>query len=426
MSDTNVTRRRRLIFCVIFIFIIAISLFLVWFFLFRKTESPGSCGGINQMANPTLGCCSGLTKASNGRCAVPTTYCIRENQMYSPTVECCNGLIKGSNNRCIVPPTGNPRYKIVDGMNLTGKDILTSIGPQGKFNYFIGADQTHGYVTYGAYSDLLQVVDSTKLRINIGTNKGQPRYSIRLVSNNTFDSGLLVFDVEHVPADLSSWPAFWTTGDVNPPSAWALSGEIDIFEQVNNSNTNAVTLHTNTPPGLTPCKMDPSLGFGNLSDCNATGGSTDKTCGFQSQDYCPYRGCSKQMGPNTFGSAFNANGGGTFAMELTPDGRVTVWFWKRGEIVPDFATVTDSNFTVSDPRNVVKFSACPNQFLKQRIVINTTLCGDWAGNVAGSCNGYNIWTNNNGCINFVNNNDLKESYWIIRSLQLYTINSANK
>ncbi len=311
-----------------------------------------------------------------------------------------------------ITPT-DPKFTIVN--NFMGADIIENVGPNGNFNFFTKSDPTHGYVDYGAWNDLLTIVDSTKLRIDMGDNKGTPRKSIRLESNTLFDTGLLVFDVEHVPSNISSWPAFWTFGIVDNPSTWALHGEIDILEQVNNSNVNSSTLHTNTPPGLEGCTMDPNLGFGSKSNCFALSG--DKFCGFESKDFCPYIGCGKDMGSNTFGTQFNNELGGTFAMELTINGTITIWFWKRDEVVPDFSTVTSSDFSAS---NIISFSSCPQQFSKQQIIINTTLCGDWAG--AGCCNGDHTWDNDAGCINWVNSHDLTDSYWIIRSLQLYKIN----
>lgn len=359
----------------------------------------------------------------------PSGGCANNGESFLSGKPCCTGLIQGTNGVCTGGTggggtggggtggggggggTGN-RYTL--NMNLTGADVFNSIGPGKKFRFFTDADPTHGYVNYGPHQDLLSVVEGTKLRINMGTNKGQPRRSIRLESNDTFDTGLLVFDVDHVPADKGSWPAFWTTGATNPEDTWALNGEIDILEQVNNSNFNSSTLHTNTPPGGIPCKMADNLGFGGKNKCYAEGG--DKTCGYRKSDWCPYIGCGRDMGSDTFGEAVNRNGGGTYAMELTKEGTITVWFWKRSETVPDFLTMTSNNFTGADPRNIIRFTPCPGQFKRQRIIVNNTLCGDWA-----SIEGGSDWTNDAGCRAYIDTHDLNNSYWIFRSIKLYNI-----
>lgn len=299
-----------------------------------------------------------------------------------------------------------PIFQLVD--RLTGLEMKESIGT--KFRYYTATDPTHGYITYGAFTDLLSIVDGDKLRIDIGTNSG-PRRSIRLESLFTFDTGLLVIDVEHIPSDLSNWPAFWTVGEVESPSTWALSGELDIIEQVNDSNVNQSTLHTNTHPGGIPCEMAEGLGFIERK-CYATSG--DKTCGYNSSDYCSYEGCGKQMIANTFGSVFNSTLGGTFAMLLPANGQITIWFWARDKIVPDFAGVTSTAFeNVTDS---IAFTACPGSFSQQRVIINTDICGSFAGSPHPP-----EWTNEAGCEAYVDSHTFTNAYWVIRSLELYSI-----
>jgi hypothetical protein len=306
------------------------------------------------------------------------------------------------------------KYTILD--DFTGAQMLASIGSADGFEYFTGADPTHGYVNYGAHSELLEAI-GTKLKIDIGANIGQPRNAIRLERTKLFDSGLVVLDVEHIPSNLSSWPAFWTTGHVAPPSTWALNGEIDILEQVNNSAFNSCTLHTSTRPGGTGCAMDPDLGF-KTNKCYAESGS--KTCGYNSSDFCPFGGCSIDQGTGTFGTVFNNNLGGTFAMQLLSNGSITIWFWPRGETVPDFSTAVSDDFVTSVPTNTIKFTRCADQFSQQQVIINTTLCGDWAG--ASCCNGDHTWDNNQGCVDWVNSHTLDESFWLINYFQFYDVN----
>ncbi len=70
----------------------------------------------------------------------------------------------------------------------------------------------------------------------LGTN----RDSIRIHSLKTYNSGLFILDVDHVPTGCSTWPAFWMNG----PDPWPQNGEVDIMESVNNNQQNQMTLHT--------------------------------------------------------------------------------------------------------------------------------------------------------------------------------------
>lgn len=76
-------------------------------------------------------------------------------------------------------------------------------------------------------------VDSTNVQPN-----GRP--ATRIMSTTSFNSGLVIVDVGHMPGGIcGTWPAFWMLG----PS-WPQTGEIDIIEGVNSGSTNTMSLHT--------------------------------------------------------------------------------------------------------------------------------------------------------------------------------------
>lgn len=51
------------------------------------------------------------------------------------------------------------------------------------------------------------------------------RMSVRLTSNKSYQSGLIILDVAHMPGGIcGSWPAFWTVGP-----DWPNQGEIGEF-----------------------------------------------------------------------------------------------------------------------------------------------------------------------------------------------------
>ena len=87
-----------------------------------------------------------------------------------------------------------------------------------------------------------------KFKVYLGTdnttvlswNETKGRSTFRLESINTFNSGLFIFNVDHVSTGPGLWPAFWTYG----PN-WPDGGEIDILESISAFNHNQITLHTN-------------------------------------------------------------------------------------------------------------------------------------------------------------------------------------
>lgn len=101
---------------------------------------------------------------------------------------------------------------------------------------------------------------------------------------------------------------------------WPHSGEIDIIEGVHSDTYNQMTLHTS--PGCVPhvgAGGQTGYAIGN-GDCGAGGGFVG--CGVRSRDATSY------------GTAFNANGGGVYAMEWTGNG-IKVWKWAAREVPGD-------------------------------------------------------------------------------------------
>ena len=162
------------------------------------------------------------------------------------------------------------------------------------------------------------------------------RKSVRLVSSRTFahhavmyvasnpgprDRFLMLhpstysFDVRHMPQGCGTWPAVWEAG----LNGWRNAGEVDIIEGTNQAGPNQVALHTS--PGCTMPADRPQTGAAKLNDCNALV-NNNAGCGVLDT-----RG-------NSFGPAFNANGGGLFAMERT-ETFIKVWFWPRDGSPPD-------------------------------------------------------------------------------------------
>lgn len=130
-------------------------------------------------------------------------------------------------------------------------------------------------------------------------------------------------------------------------------------------------------------------------------------------------GCSiKTDLPQTYGTGFNAVGGGVYAMEWTSSS-IKVWFFQRSSIPSDITNGNPNPDSWSSP--LAKFSGCnfDGHFHSHSIVFDMTFCGDWAGNV---------WSTDGACAHkastcnaFVQNNPgaFQNTYWLINSLKVY-------
>ena len=207
-----------------------------------------------------------------------------------------------------------------------------------------------------------------------------------------------------MPQGCGTWPAVWEVDPFN----WPTGGELDILEGVNDDGANAATLHTG--PGCVMPKGRPGqLGQQVLDNCDAN---------VNSNAGCPV----KFPTADSYGPAFNKAGGGWYAVERSPAG-IKVWFWSRkdknvpkevkkglAQVTPDTWGVPSANFPNSATCDTNKHFAPAN------IIINLTLCGDWAGALF----------NQNGCpgncIDLVNNNPgaFKEAYFDFKGIRTYT------
>ncbi|KAL8726672.1 MAG: hypothetical protein Q9181_005953 [Wetmoreana brouardii] len=219
---------------------------------------------------------------------------------------------------------------------------------------------------------------------------GRGRNSLRLTSKTAYNHALIVIDLAHMPGNACGiWPAFWTVG----PS-WPYDGEIDIIEGVNLQSQNQMTMHTS-------------------DGCSLAGSSCLANKG------CPAKG-------GAYGDEFNRNNGGTYAMEWTSSG-INIWFFARGQEPGDVLGDSPEPKNWGDPTG--KFDGGDNcdidsHFKDQKIVFDTTFCGDWAGNTWSSdpvCSAKAAT-----CEEFVQNNPkaFEEAFWTIKALKVYSANGG--
>eukprot|EP01100_Stratorugosa_tubuloviscum_P010861 TRINITY_DN473_c0_g2_i2.p1 TRINITY_DN473_c0_g2~~TRINITY_DN473_c0_g2_i2.p1 ORF type:complete len:326 (+),score=109.48 TRINITY_DN473_c0_g2_i2:85-1062(+) len=284
-----------------------------------------------------------------------------------------------------------------------------------SFNFYNGPDPTHGYVYYTSRQEAFDwgYVSYTNNKVRIGCDSwsvsvGSGRGSVRIESYESFDNGLFIFDLDHMPSGCGTWPAYWLCG----PN-WPNNGEIDVIEGVSDQNRDQTTLHTNDG-----CSMS-SVSSNSFTGQWATGsnGQPATNCYVNAPNQYSNQGCGVFASSNTFGSAFNNNGGGVYATEWTSS-FIRVWFWRHDSVPYDVRNGSPNPSSWGTPYAYFQLgSNCPSSHFKsQQIIINLTFCGDWAGSTFGQdCPGLG------NCNDYVKNNPsaFKNAYWLINNLAIY-------
>lgn len=156
------------------------------------------------------------------------------------------------------------------------------------------------------------------------------------------------------------------------------------------------------------------------------------------------QGCSQSGGgPNSYGSGFNANNGGVYAMEWTTD-HINIWFFGRGSEPegisgdspdPSGWSLPTKSFNAQDGCDI------DSHFKDHNIVFDTTFCGkleywlplspllihylgDWAGQVFSQDSTCSALASN--CEDYVKNNPqaFTESFWAVNSLKVYSADGS--
>ncbi|MCJ1472477.1 hypothetical protein MMC13_001125 [Lambiella insularis] len=284
------------------------------------------------------------------------------------------------------------------------------------FTFSTANDPTSGYVNFVDQSTAQSsgLISTSNGQIKIGVDStsiasGRGRNSVRLGSKKTYNHGLVVMDLAHMPGGIcGTWPAFWTAN----LGSWPQGGEIDIIEGVNDQSTNSMTCHT-------------SAGCANTSPANMfTGHQATSDCNVKSPTQTPNQGCStSETASASFGAGFNSNGGGIYAMEWTSQ-YVQIFFWPRGTAPNDVTSGKPDPSSWGKPAFLLQ-GGCDidNSFKDHQIIFDTTFCGVWAGKSwGGSC----AAQHGSSCNAFVQNNPsaFADAYWLINSLNVYSMDAA--
>ncbi|KAJ5618757.1 hypothetical protein N7510_002741 [Penicillium lagena] len=196
-----------------------------------------------------------------------------------------------------------------------------------QFEFFTGEDPTSGFVTYvdQATAEASGLISSNDEAVYIGVDNTAVtttgRNSVRISSTNTYNQGLFILDLGHMPASAcGSWPAFWLLGN----GTWPDNGEIDIIEGVNSQAVDSMTLHTTDGCSINDSGFTGTLTTGNCY-FDAAGQSNNAGCGINNVD------------ASSYGTGFNGIGGGVYAVEWTDSG-ISIWFFGRDTGIPSDIT----------------------------------------------------------------------------------------
>ncbi|KJZ72402.1 hypothetical protein HIM_08205 [Hirsutella minnesotensis 3608] len=280
------------------------------------------------------------------------------------------------------------------------------------FDFFTDDDPTEGYVDYvsEATARANGLIKTTATSVYMGVDhsnisSGRGRRSVRIELKNSYNHGLFLLDIYHMPASICGvWPAFWTMATHRP---WPELGELDIIEGVNSQGHNNIALHTRQG-----CQI--------LDGGDFTGRIDTYNCYVYAPDQHKNIGCKIIADqPSVYGDVFNAEGGGIYAVDWTSKA-IKVWFFPRQSIPADIASSRPAPATWGLP--LASFSgACDvdSYVRNQTLIINTAFCGGWAGGVWGEdvvCS-----QKAQTCEEFVQMHPEKfqDAFWGIYSLKIY-------
>jgi len=291
------------------------------------------------------------------------------------------------------------KAKVVQNVQASSKDSNPYLDCSGNsffdcFDFFTGPDPTNGYVKYIDWVEanrfkLLNTNYKGNGGVYIGgfSGIGMQALSVRLESQRTFNSGLFVLDVAHVPTGPGTWPAFWLHGE-----NWPMEGEFDMFESVNDGNTSKTSIHTS--PG---CLMPSVYGMDNGGNGNAN----------QALEGSGVWG-------NPAGKVLNDMGGGVIAVWWLTNG-FSMYHFPRNKIPEDVVNGSPDPSTWGRPWRFFPFGSdcASSHFKNMKITLNLAFCGEWAGR--------EFPGGNDACVEYLNHNNVPDAYWLINSLRVYSV-----
>ncbi|OKL55318.1 hypothetical protein UA08_09393 [Talaromyces atroroseus] len=241
---------------------------------------------------------------------------------------------------------------------------VTSSNFLDHFVFDTETDPSNGFVTYvdesrassgGLYStsngQIFLGVDNTTVLDSSATG----RNSVRVYSQNTFSSGILITDFKHLPVAVCGiWPAYWTINNLADPY-----GEIDIIEAYDDVSNAYTSLHTSSN-----CTV---------SDTDFTGTDVRTDCTLSTSA----SGCGVESTASQFGAGFNSAGGGVWVLSLSDS--LQIWVFTRDNIPADITDGSPNPSGWGTP--LFEFDSTSDcgvssNFLNQTVIFNIDFCGE--------------------------------------------------
>jgi len=149
------------------------------------------------------------------------------------------------------------------------------------------------------------------------------------------------------------------------------TGEIDVAEGVNMGTVNQYTLHTAEGCTASRGSVDITGKPGNSTQCAVTK-NENIGCAYQDTD------------ARSYGQGFSEAGGGVFAHLLDSTG-IKIWHFARSDIPTNIQSNSPDPSTWGSPAAYWSSDTCDvsQHFHDLSLVVDTTLCGDWAGSSYG-------------------------------------------
>jgi len=294
-----------------------------------------------------------------------------------------------------------------------------------KWTFWSASDPAKGFVEYVDFSAALEadLISAASDRVYIGADMkakvaGTGRPSIRIQSKATYNQGLFIVRLDHLPTGCGVWPALWMYGE-DENHLWPHWGEYDIIEGVHNANQTMTTLHTG--PHCNQSRVREGKDFAGRWKQGL--GVPADNCDVHAPSQWRNQGCSQQGPDASMGESFNAGGGGTYAAEWDPGaGHFRTWFWPRGSEPVDLIEGRPSPDSWHMPYSYFSLDpdTCePRHFTNMRLVFDISFCGDLGDpTFADSCGATH---RNMTCQEFVafHPEAMQQAYWSIRSLDVY-------
>ncbi|KAK7694183.1 hypothetical protein QCA50_001363 [Cerrena zonata] len=356
------------------------------------------------------------TSLTNGTSPIPSSPAT-----FAPTPSATGSQSNGTSAR----PTSSASGASPSGTSIPSSPWKVVQSFQGNsfftgWDFFTGGDPTNGQVTYVDQSTAqkaglvsINSAGNAIMRVETTAQVATTRQSVRITTSKTYTGGLVIMDSVHMPTGCGTWPAFWSNG----PN-WPAGGEIDIVEGVNDYTNNQATIHTN--PGCT-------IPTSNANQLGVTGtlvGGTNCAAAQTGNQGCGVRASQT----NSFGAAFNNNGGGVYAMQWDNSG-ISIFFFPRNSVPSDITNSAPQPDSWGQPMAFWPSSGCdPFKFFYQHSAIfDTTLCGDWASSawtgsgIPGQEQSCAQRTGVSTCEEFIRNNGaaFNEAYWEVKSVKIY-------